>query len=72
MLSAEKSFHLQIITLLKGGTTGALQTGYQGFKAIQSVAYAALPDRHEAHAGHILIKWKSIPRAEEKVEGLRE
>lgn len=71
MLSAE-SFHLKIITLLKGGTTGALRAGYQGFKAIQSVVYAVPPDRHEARAGHIHIKWKSIPRAEEKVEGLRE
>lgn len=30
-----------------------------------------LPDRHEARAGHIHIKWKLIPRVEEKVEGLR-
>lgn len=31
-----------------------------------------LPDRHETRTGHIRTKWKSIPRAEEKVDGLRE
>lgn len=72
MLSAEKSFHLQIAALLERGTTGALRTGYQSFKANQSAAYTVLPDRYEAHTGHVHVKWKSIPRAKEKVEWLRE
>lgn len=67
-----KSFCLQIIILLKGRTTAILQTGYQGFKTIQNVVYVVLPDRHEARTGHVCITWKSIPRAEEKVDGLRE
>lgn len=49
-----------------------MQTGYPGFKTIQNVVYVALPDRHEARTGHIRITWKSIPGAEEKVDGLRE
>lgn len=67
-----KSFCLQILTLLKGGTTAILQAGYQGFKTIQTVVYIVLPDRHEARTRHICTKWKSIPREEEKMDGLRE
>lgn len=67
-----KSFGLQIITLLKGGTTVILQTGYQGFKTIWSAVYVVLPDQHETRIGHICTKWKLIPRAEEKVDGFRE
>lgn len=67
-----KSFDCQIITLLKGGTTAILQTGYQGFKTIQTVVYVMLPDRHEARTGHIRTKWKLIPRAKEKVDGFRQ
>lgn len=48
-----KSFGVHIITLLKGRTTAILQTGYQGFKTIWSVVYLVLPDRHEAHTGHM-------------------
>lgn len=67
-----KSFGLQIKTLLRGGTTAILQTGYQRFKTIRTVVYVMLPDRHEARTGHIHTKQKVIPRTEEKVDGLRQ